>query len=64
MTLKDLFWNLTRVGDCSILDEQTRDAAKASQLALSEVRNLLDLPATTTTTGDLVAAVRQLKAGA
>jgi hypothetical protein len=63
MTLKDLFWNLTRVGDCSILDEQTRDAAKASQLALSEVRNLLDLPATTTT-GDLVAAVRQLKAGA
>lgn len=51
MTLKDLFWNLTR------------DAAKASQLALSEVRNLLDLPATATAS-ELVAAVRQLKAGA
>ncbi|HBO6962792.1 hypothetical protein [Pseudomonas aeruginosa] len=63
MTLKDLFWNLTRVGDCSVLDEQTRDAAKASQLALSEVRNLLDLPATATAS-ELVAAVRQLKAGA
>ncbi|ASJ88817.1 hypothetical protein ACEP6V_20890 [Pseudomonas aeruginosa] len=63
MILKDLFWNLTRVGDCSILDEQTRDAAKASQLALSEVRNLLDLPATAST-GELVDAVRQLKAGA
>jgi hypothetical protein len=60
MNLKDTLWKLMQVGDCGVLDQQTRDAAKEAHLALSELRNVLDLPATASPS-DLVAAVVQLK---
>jgi len=60
MNLKDTLWKLMQLRDCGVLDQQTRDAAKEAHHALSELRNLLELPATASP-GDMVAAVYQIK---
>lgn len=60
MNLKDTLWKLMQLGDCGVLDQQSREAAKEAHHALSELRNQLELPATASV-GDMVAAVYQLK---
>lgn len=60
MNLKDTLWKLMQLGDCGVLDQQSRDAAKEAHQALSELRNLLELPATASPS-DMVAAVYQIK---
>lgn len=60
MNLKDTLWKLMQLGDCGVLDQPTRDAAKEAHQALSELRNLLELPATASAS-DMVVAVYQIK---
>jgi hypothetical protein len=45
MDIQTLLWKLAAIGDCSILDKETREAAKVAGDVLNNTRNLLTLPA-------------------
>jgi hypothetical protein len=45
MNINDLFWELDRVANAAVLDNQTREAAKYALQTISALRCVWDLPA-------------------
>lgn len=44
MNLKDLRWNLGRIADCSVLDDSSRETARAANLILAALMNATNAP--------------------
>jgi len=45
MNLKDLLWNLWKIAESPVVEKEIRESVKEAHWTLSEVRNMLELPA-------------------